>query len=104
MHQHQGHYTSIETVINHACMDNKAPNLMCGFRCVQNLVPYSFSTPQNFVNLIHAYLSQGFGNSHTKFGVLLSMHAWVMTVSNFGFQIFLVTLMLVHKSPKKMCL
>ena len=33
-----------------------------------------------------SYISQlkGFGNSHTVFGVFLSMYAWVMTVSNLG--------------------
>ena len=34
---------------------------------------------------------------HTMFGVLLSMHEWVRTVSRF----FVVTLMLVHVVLKK---
>ena len=45
-----------------------------------------------------------FGKPHTNFGVLLSMHAWVMTISNLGCRsvCFCVTLMLVHESSKKM--
>ena len=53
--------------------------------------------------------AKGFGKSHTNFGVLLSMHAWVMTVGGGGGEVedadfFLGTLMLVHVSSKKMCL
>ena len=44
------------------------------------MAPYNFSTPQHLVNLIHQYHSKGFGKPHTtNFGVLLSVHAGVMT-------------------------
>ena len=48
--------------------------------------------------------AKGFGKPHIKFGILLSMHVWVRTVSNMGCWFFLITLMLVHVSSKKMCL
>ena len=41
-------------------------------------------TFQHPVNLIQDIIAKGFENSHTKFGVLLSMHVWDMTVSNLG--------------------
>ena len=55
------------------------------------------------VNTSILHESNGFGNSHAKFGVLLAMHAWVMTVSKLIVQIFLATLTLVHISSKKIC-
>ena len=37
---------------------------------------------------ISSYISQtGFGKPHTDFGALLSMHAWVITVSTWGLQL-----------------
>ena len=53
-------------------------------RYVLKTVPYNFSTQQHLVHPINRYHSKGFGNSQTKFGVLSSMHVWVMTVSNLG--------------------
>ena len=46
------------------------------------------STPQRIVNLFMDITAKGFGKPHTNFGVLLSMHAWVMTVSKLGCRFF----------------
>ena len=44
---------------------------------------------------------KGFGNSHIKVGVLLFMYGWVMTVSNFGVQIFSSDLDVVRNVPSE---
>ena len=60
---------------------------MGGFEGVQ-ILHHITSTPQHLVNQIHAITAMCFGNSHTKFGVLLSKHRWIKTVSNLGYRFF----------------
>ena len=64
-------------------------------------MPKNHKLPLRRVKSIHTYHSRGFGKPHTNFGVLLSMRA-IVTSSNFGVKILLVTLMLLHVSPMKM--
>ena len=57
---------------------------MCGLRHVQIWLPITFKQIQHLVNLIIDITAMGFGKSHNNFGVLLSMHGWVMTVRGLG--------------------
>ena len=76
---------------------------MVVFRRVQNTAPYNSSTPMHSKSTLIHIIPMDFGNPHTNFGVLLSMHVWVMSFK-LGLHFCSSDLMLVHVSSKKMYL
>ena len=53
-----------------------------------NMVANNSSTPQHLVSLMHTYPSYGLWELSTNFGVVFSMHEWVMTVGIWGCRFF----------------
>ncbi len=101
---------NFETILTHACMDNKTPTLVCGLpkslaminknRFTQHwgvktllkqvcsnygaLYIYNNLAHQHTVNLFMEITAKEFGNQYANFGGNLPMHAWVLAVSNVG--------------------
>ena len=65
-------------------IEDTCTSIKVTLRHVQCMAPYNFSTLLHIVKSYSYITAVCFGKPHTNFGVLISMHAGVMTVSNLG--------------------